>query len=156
MAGLSVPIQKNLDSYHEKIVGNMTARTLTALALGVVCEVALGIFVYFVLGIPVEALSFLFFLAAVPFFLFGFWSHKGNPWMTAERFFPLWIRFNFGDTVSVRKSSFGASGVTGRLELEEEVDRGFRKRAAETRGRACAERRLARFEGGRPGEQGRA
>lgn len=156
MAGLSVPVQKNLESYHEKIVGNMTARTLTALALGVVFEVALGLFVYFVVGLPVQTLSFLFFAAAIPFFLFGFWSYKGCPWMTAEKFFPLWIRFNFGDTVSVRRTSFGASGVTGRLVLEEEVDRGFRKRAAETRGRACAERRLARFEGGGPGEQGRA
>lgn len=153
MAGLSVPVQKNLESYHERLVGNMTARTIVALVLGVVTEVLLGLLVYFVLRIPLEAVSLLFFVAAIPFFLVGFWSYKGNPWMRAERFIPLWCKYNFGETVSVRKTSFAADGVTGRLE-KEALSRDFRKKIGKTRGKACAERSLARFEGTEEEEQG--
>ncbi len=153
MAGLSVPVQKNLESYQQKYVGNMTARTLFALGAGIATEVLLGTLVYFVLRIPLEAVSLLFFAAAVPFFLIGFWSHKGNPWMRAERFFPLWCKYNFGETVSVRKTSFSASGATGRLE-KEALTRDFGKKTRKTRGKACAERSLARFEGAEEAEQG--
>lgn len=144
MAGLSIPVQRNLDSYREKIIGNLTARTLVALVSGVAVETAIGALVYFVLGIPPESVSFLFLIAAVPFFAIGFWTHKGNPWMTAERFLPLWVKYNFDETVSVKRSSFHAAGIDGKLD-KEVLTREFSKKAAKTRGKRCAEIYLARI-----------
>lgn len=83
---LSMPVQKDIGEYEEKIVGKMTLRTIACLALGFGSAIGAGVFVRYGLGLDVSRAALPIMLCSMPFWLAGFWRPFG---MRAEELAPL-------------------------------------------------------------------
>lgn len=90
---LSIPVHKDISEYEPKVVGGLTLRTLGALGGSVAFSAAFGWYLTFVLGVPVEDMTWAIWAAAVPPVLFGFWTPCGMPF---ERFLPIWAAYVTG------------------------------------------------------------
>lgn len=91
---LSVAVHKDLGEYQPKIIGKLTARTLTCITGALGLSVFTGCYMYFVLGLNVTENMIIIYGVSLPFWLCGFFKPKGMPF---ERFFPLWLHYKFSD-----------------------------------------------------------
>lgn len=103
---LSMPVQKDIGEYEEKIVGKMTLRTIACLALGFGSAIAAGAFLRLGLGLDASALAFPIMLCSMPFWLAGFWRPFG---MRAEELAPLLLAHEMNDQRLVYEPCLAAS-----------------------------------------------
>lgn len=103
---LSVPVHKDVSEYKPKWFGGLTLRTLAALGGAIGFSVAVCSYAVLVLGVPLDSVTWLCYVAGVPAALFGFWSPCGMPF---EKFAPMWLEFRLRDqTLLYRSPSFKA------------------------------------------------
>lgn len=91
---LSVAVHKDISEYQEKIVGKLSARTLSCVALGLGASVAVAAALNLAAGVAPSDASLPVVACSVPFWLMGFWRPCGVP---PERFVPLWARWALSD-----------------------------------------------------------
>jgi hypothetical protein len=91
---LSVAVHKDVAEYQPKIIGKLTGRTLASIAAALGAGLAVGGYMYFVLGISSDVTQYFVFAVTLPFWCMGFMRPKG---MAFEKFVPLWIQHNFTD-----------------------------------------------------------
>lgn len=90
---LSVPIQESVLEVEPKF-GPFTARQIAAIVTGLGLAIAVGVWTWFVLGVPVSSMNWLIYLIAIPTALVGFVKPYG---MRFEQFFPRWLSFETED-----------------------------------------------------------
>ena len=83
---LTAPVHKDIGEYTEKVVGKLSARTLTCVAGGILSSFAAAAGSYFLLGIQVSDAALPVMAASMPFWLLGFWRPRG---LKAEEYVPM-------------------------------------------------------------------
>ena len=130
---LSVTVHKDISEYTEKVVGKLSARTLTCVTGGLLASIAAAAGAHFGLGIPVSDATLPVMAASMPFWLAGFWRPKG---MKAEKFLPLYIEHVTGDGKLAYTTAPRMGSVTDKVTCPK-TDRKARKKSR----RKGAERR---------------
>ena len=105
---LSVAVHKDISEYQPKVIGKLTARTLASIAGALGCSVAVGLYMYFVLGLSPGDNMTVIYAVSLPFWCCGFLRPKGMPF---ERFAPLWLEASFGRNQIFYEPSMRLSGI---------------------------------------------
>ena len=108
---LSVTMHKDLGEYEPKIVGKLTARTLICIVGGIGLAVAVGMYMYFVLGMDPADNTIPLYAVSLPFWACGFLRPHG---MKFERFALLWFLQNFSNNVLTYRPSIYRIGLEER------------------------------------------
>lgn len=123
---LSVSVHKDIGEYTEKVVGKLSARTLTCTTGGLAAAVGAAAVVYFGFGVSVADATLPVMACSMPFWLAGFWRPKGLP---VEKFIPLYLGHALGDGRLAYSTGF-TTEAEGLLEaLPAKPDRKSRRKA---------------------------
>lgn len=90
---VSVKIPKEITEYTEKIVAGLSARQLVCLGLALAAGGGAFVISKFVIGLSMDASSYVVMAAAIPFLATGFLKRNGMPF---EKYMRLFFRHMFG------------------------------------------------------------
>jgi hypothetical protein len=131
---LSVPIQKDIGEYEEKIVGGLTIRTFIALVIGCALGAAEGLVGHYLMHIDIDSLSIFIFVTVMAAFAAGYVKPLDMPMKDA---LPFLIRQNLTGMPLKYRSSLGLALVDLGKEQDKErkADKNVSKAQKEERDR---------------------
>ena len=116
---LTVTIHKDVTEYEPKVLGGFTLRTI--ICLSVACAAAIGVTVLgFQADLDSSVLMPIIFVISAPACFMGFWKPYG---MKFEKFLPLYLVHEFGETLLTYKSPSHRAEARACNELREQVIR---------------------------------